>query len=93
MLLYYYGYPRLLNNDVKKQSLDRESQNSPIHRQWHPTFHLGTGTLKPPVVTFAEKARSRWGPGLSPGLSPFWAFPVEVPLLSTMAANSKFKPP
>jgi hypothetical protein len=46
------------------------------------------GSLKPPVVTFAKMARSQWGPGLSLRLLPFWAFPVEVPLLSTMVASS-----
>jgi hypothetical protein len=30
--------------------------------------------------------------GLSPRLSPFWAFSVEVPLLSTMVASSDCKP-
>jgi hypothetical protein len=50
------------------------------------------GAIRPPVVTFAERARSQWGPGLSPGLSPFWAFSVEVPLLSTMVASSRYRP-
>jgi hypothetical protein len=55
-------------------------------------FHLETGTLRPPVVTFAERAGSWWGLGLSPGLSPFWAFSVEEPLLSTMVASSGCRP-
>jgi hypothetical protein len=58
-LLYYYGYLRLLNIDVKKWSLDRRTWDPSIHRRWHHAFHLETGTLRPPVVTFAERARSQ----------------------------------
>jgi hypothetical protein len=91
-LLYYYGYLRLLNIDVKEWSLDRRSWNPSIHRRWHPAFHLEMGALRTPVVTFAERARSQWGLGLSPWLSPFWAFPAEVPLLSTMVASLGRRP-
>jgi hypothetical protein len=86
-LLYHYSYPGLLNIDVKNWSTDRRPWDSSIHRRWHPTFHLEMGALRSPVVTFAEREGSWWGPGLSPGLSPFRAFSVEVPLLSTMMGN------
>jgi hypothetical protein len=86
LLLYYYGYPKLLNIDVKKWSLDRRSWDLSIHRRWCPTFHPEMGAFRPPVVTFANRERSQWGMG-PPGLSPFWAFPAEVPLLSTMIAS------
>jgi hypothetical protein len=42
---YYYGYPRLLNIDFKKWSLDRKLQDPSIHRRWHPTFCLEKGHL------------------------------------------------
>jgi hypothetical protein len=57
-----------------------------------PTFHLEMGALRPPVVTFAERAGFQLGVGLSPGLPPFWAFSVEVPFLPTMAANLGCRP-
>jgi hypothetical protein len=41
-----------------------------IHRRWHLTFHLEMGALRPPVVTFAERAGSWLGAGLTPRLSP-----------------------
>jgi hypothetical protein len=44
------------------------------------------------VVTFAERAGSWLGAGLSPGLSPFWAFSVEGPLLSTIVESSGCRP-
>jgi hypothetical protein len=93
LLLYYYGYPRLLNIVVKKWNLDRRARDPSIHRRWHPTFHLEMGALRPPVVTFAEVASSQWGLGLYPGLSPFGAFLVEVPLLSTIVASLGYRPP
>jgi hypothetical protein len=91
--LYCYCYLRLLNTDVKKWSLDKRPQNPSIHRGWHLTYHLEMEVLRPPVVTFAEGARSWWGLGLSPRLSPFWAFPAEVPILFTMVASSGYRPP
>jgi hypothetical protein len=39
-----------------------------------------------------QRAGSLLGVGLSPRLSPLFAFPVEVPLLSTMVANSRHRP-
>jgi hypothetical protein len=60
-LLYYYGYPRLLNIGVKKWSLDRRPQDLSIHKRWHLTFCLETGELRPPVVTFAAGTGSQWG--------------------------------
>jgi hypothetical protein len=57
-LLYHYGYPMLLNIDAKKWSLDRKPQNPSIPRRWHPAFLLEMGALRPPVVTFAERAGS-----------------------------------
>jgi hypothetical protein len=59
-----------------------------INRRWHLTFHLETGALRPPVVTFVERAGSWLGTGLSPELFPFWALSAEVPLLSTIVASS-----
>jgi hypothetical protein len=44
-LLYYYGYLRPANIDVKKWSLDGKPQNPSIHWRWHPAFHLAMGTL------------------------------------------------
>jgi hypothetical protein len=63
-----------------------------IHRRWHLTFHLKMGALRPPVVTFAERAGSWLGVGLSPKMSPFWAFSAEVLLLSTSVASSGCRP-
>jgi hypothetical protein len=60
--------------------------------RWHPIFHLEMGALRPPVVTFAERAGSLLGEGLSPSLSPFWAFSAEVPFLSTMVESSGCRP-
>jgi hypothetical protein len=57
--------------DVKKWSLGRRPRDPSIRRRWHPAFHLETGALRPPVVTFAERAGSQREVGLSPGLSPF----------------------
>jgi hypothetical protein len=82
LLLYYYGYVRLLNIDVKKWSLNRMLWDPSIHRRWHPAFHLEMGALRP-----SERAKSWWRSWLSPRLSPFWAFAAEVPLLSTMVAR------
>jgi hypothetical protein len=81
LLLYHYDYLRLLNIDAEKWSLDQRPLGPLIHRRWLPAFHLEMGALRPPVVIFAERAGSQWRPGLSPGLSPFWAFSAEVPLL------------
>jgi hypothetical protein len=77
------------NKILKKKmwSLDRRPWNPSIHRKWHSTFHLEMGALRPPVVTFAERAGSQWGLRLFPGLSPFWSFSTEVSLLSTMVAS------
>jgi hypothetical protein len=79
---------RLLNIDVKKWSLDRGLQDISIHRRWHSAFHLEMGALRPPVVNFVERAGSRWGQGLSPRLSPFWAFPAEVPQYTMVGGTS-----
>jgi hypothetical protein len=79
LLIYCYGYQRLLNIDVKKWILDRRPWNPSFHRRWYPTFHLEMGALRFPVVTFAERARSQWGLGLSPGLSPFWGLLQKCP--------------
>jgi hypothetical protein len=72
--------------------MDRRPQDPSIHRRWHPTFHLEMRALRPSVVTFAERAGSQLGTGLSPKLTPFRAFSVEVPLLSTMVASSGCRP-
>jgi hypothetical protein len=61
--------PGLLNIDAKRWNVDRRLVPS-IHRRWHIVFHLEMGSLRPPVVTFAERAGSQLGAGLSPGLSP-----------------------
>jgi hypothetical protein len=65
-------------------------QDPSIHRRKHPTFHLGRGQLD--CGYLAEKAGSRFGAELSPGLSPFWTFSAEVPLLSTMVTSSGCRP-
>jgi hypothetical protein len=60
---------RLLNIDAKKWSMNRRL--GPINpRRWHLAFHLEMGALRPPVVTFAERAGSWLGVGLTPVLSP-----------------------
>jgi hypothetical protein len=51
---------RLLNINAKKWSVDRGWDPS-IHRRWHFTFHLETGALRPPVVTFVERVGSWLG--------------------------------
>jgi hypothetical protein len=53
----YYARPI----DVKKWSLERRACDTSIHRRWHPPFHLEMGALRPPVVTFSEKAGFLWG--------------------------------
>jgi hypothetical protein len=49
------------------------------------------GALSSPVVTFAERSGPRLGVGLSLGLSPFRAFSVEVPLLSTQSSGALYE--
>jgi hypothetical protein len=45
LLLYYYGYLRLLNTNVKKWNLHRWPQDPSIHKRCHPAFHPKTGYL------------------------------------------------
>jgi hypothetical protein len=61
LLLYYYGFLRVFNIEVKKWSLDRRPQDPSIHRRWHPAFCLEIGALRPLWVIFAEEAKSQWG--------------------------------
>jgi hypothetical protein len=91
-LLYHDGYPRLLNINTKKWSLDRRPQDPTIHRRWHPPFHLETGDLDLQWLPLQRGQGPSWGLGLSSWLSPFWAFSAEVPFLSTMVASLGCRP-
>jgi hypothetical protein len=86
----HYGYPKGSSTLMPRSGAWTGGWDTSIHRRLHLASHLEIGALRPPVVTFAERAGSQLGVELTPGLSPLSILCRSVP--SVQVASSGCRP-